>query len=287
MFNFKKLFSSIVILILCSSCYAGIINPQSSIVHHERNLLIFSTLLMLLIVVPVIVLTFWIAFRYREKKFSKATYNPEWSHSTILEIIWWGIPMLIISILAIVTWKSTHELSPHNNIKDEDIIEVQVIALNWKWLFIYPQYNIASLNELKIPLKKQVQFKITSAAPMNSFFIPQLTGQIYAMSGMVTKLHTIPDKLGVYRGFSANYTGTGFAHMQFSTHVLEEEDFYQWINKIKNSNKTLDWKYFWNILVKPSINNDISYYNNVDNKLFSDVIMSYMVPNEKSNGLIK
>ena len=211
--------------LLLSGCNSGILDPQGPVAQHELRLLIFAILLMLIAVIPVIFLTFWFAWRYRDSA-TKSKYRPEWSHSTALEVVWWGIPFVIILTLAIVTRVTTHSLSPCKALQsDKKPVEIEVVALDWKWMFIYPQYDIATVNYIEIPTDRPVNFRITSAAPMNSFFIPQLAGQIYAMTGMITKLHLIAENPGKYRGFSANYTGTGFAHMQFYAHVTSQGDF--------------------------------------------------------------
>ncbi|WP_119343077.1 ubiquinol oxidase subunit II [Facilibium subflavum] len=275
------LFTGLVSVLLLSGCKSGILSPQGPITGYELKLLIFSILLMLVVVIPVLFLTFWFAWRYRASA-TKSKYRPEWAHSTTLEIVWWSIPGIIIVILAVVTWVTSHQLDPYKPLdSDKKPVTVEVIALDWKWLFIYPEYKIASVNYFVIPTHRPINFKITSAAPMNSFFVPQLGGQIYAMTGMTTQLHVLADNPGKYRGFSANYTGTGFAQMQFYAKATSEKDFKAWVEKVKQSNKVLNWKTFWDGLAKPSINNPVSYYGQVEDKLFDDVVMSYMMPNYK------
>ncbi len=273
--------AGLVSLLLLSGCSSGVLDPQGPIAHHELRLLVFATLLMLIVVLPVIFLTFWFAWRYRASA-TKSKYRPEWSHSTILEIIWWTIPCVIILILAIVTWVTTHSLNPYKPLEsDKAPVEVEVVVLDWKWMFIYPEYDIATVNKLVIPVGRPINFRITSAAPMNSFFIPQLGGQIYAMTGMITKLHLLAQNPGQYRGFSANYTGLGFAHMQFYADVTSEQNFNDWIAEVKTDKKTLTWEYFWDHLMKQSINDPVTYYGHVDKNLFNEIIMYYMIPNYK------
>lgn len=236
---------------------------------------------MLFVVVPVIILTLWFAWKYRDG--ANAEYRPTWSHSNKLEIICWGVPFIIILILAIVTWKTTHSLSPYKPLEsDKKPVEIDVVALNWKWMFIYPEYDIATVNYIEIPKDHPINFKITSAAPMNSFFIPELAGQIYAMTGMTTQLHLIATHEGKYRGFSANYTGIGFAEMQFYAKVTSQAVFDKWVKEVKNGkHQSLTWDYFWSDLVKDSINNPVAYYSHVDKNLFNDIVMYYMMPNYK------
>lgn len=279
-----KTFVALMVLlpaVLLGGCSSGVLDPQGPIAHHELRLLIFAILLMLIVVIPVIFLTFWFAWRYRDSA-TKSKYRPEWSHSTALEIVWWAIPCVIILILGIVTWVTTHSLNPYKPLEsDKSPVEIEVVALDWKWMFIYPQYDIATVNKIVIPVGHPINFRITSAAPMNSFFIPQLGGQIYAMTGMITKLHLLASNPGEYRGFSANYTGEGFAHMQFYADATSESDFNKWVSKVKTSKKDLTWDFFWDHLAKQSINNPVTYYGQVDKNLFNDIVMYYMMPNYK------
>ena len=280
------LFSIFVVLSL-TGCKGGIWNPNGIITAQEKDLFIIATVLMLLVVVPVIILTLWFAWRYREG--ANAKYRPEWTHSTALEVVCWGIPAILILVLGIMVWKTTHSLSPYKPLEsDKKPLEIDVVALDWKWMFIYPEENIATVNYIKIPKDRPINFKITSAAPMNSFFIPELAGQIYAMTGMTTQLHLIAENNGKYRGFSANYTGTGFAEMQFYAEVSDQKDYDSWVKEVRDGkHQALTWDYFWSDLVKPSIGNPVAYYYDVDNNLFGDITMSYMMPNYKPGDMAK
>jgi cytochrome o ubiquinol oxidase subunit 2 len=277
----------ILAVLSLTGCKGGIWNPNGIITAQEKDLFIIAMVLMLLVVVPVIILTLWFAWRYREG--ANAKYTPEWTHSTTLEVVCWGIPAILILILSIMVWKTTHSLSPYKPLEsDKKPLVIEVVALDWKWMFIYPEEDIATINYIKIPKDRPINFKITSAAPMNSFFIPELAGQIYAMTGMTTQLHLIAENNGKYRGFSANYTGTGFAEMQFYAEVSDEKDFDSWVHEVKDGkHQALTWDYFWSDLVKPSIGNPVSYYSDVDNNLFSDITMSYMMPNYKPGDMAK
>ena len=281
------LFFSVFTVLSLSGCKGGIWSPMGIVAAKEKNLMILATILMLIVVIPVILLTLWFAWRYREG--ANAKYAPKWAHSTKLEIVCWGVPFIIILILSIITWVSTHSLSPYKPLKsDKPAIEIDVVALDWKWMFIYPKYNIATVNFIEIPKDRSVHFKITSAAPMNSFFIPELGSQIYAMAGMTTQLYLKADHNGKYRGFSANYTGAGFAEMQFYTKVVNQDDFDSWVNQVKNGKHSdLTWDYFWSKLVKPSTADPVSYYSNVDKGLFGDIVKYYMIPNYKPGSMQK
>lgn len=278
MFHYAVVIAGITLLSGCVE--SGVLAPRGEIAATELKLLIFSILLMLIVIIPVIIMAFWFARRYRAG--GNAPYRPEWTHSTWLEIVWWSIPCAIILTLGTVTWYTTHSLDPYKPlVSDQKPVRIQVVALDWKWLFIYPDYRVAVMNEITIPTGKPIDFELTAAAPMNSFVIPQLGGQVYAMTGMTTALHLIANEPGVYRGFSANYTGKGFAEMQFNAHAVSEEEFAGWIRSAQQSKDVLNWDLFWNELAKPSISDPVKYFGKVDNSLFDDIVMSYMMPNYK------
>jgi len=256
----------------------AVLDPKGTIALDEKHLLITAVLLMLIVVIPVIFLAVIISIQYRAGN-KKANYTPDWGHSTILEIIWWTIPCIIIAILAVITWTSSHELDPYRPLdtKEKPLV-IQVIALNWKWLFIYPEQNIATVNFVQFPVNKPITFLITSDAPMNAFQIPRLAGQIYAMAGMQTKLHLMATENGDYRGFSANYTGDGFYGMKFIARVSSSEDFQKWVKSVKSiSHPSLSAKEY-NNLMKNSVNNPPAYYSSAKTNLFNDVMMKFMMP---------
>jgi cytochrome o ubiquinol oxidase subunit 2 len=217
----------------------SVIDTRGTVGNAERNTLYTATLIMLLIVVPVFILTFLIAIKYRATN-KKSTYKPEWDSSKKLETIWWGLPILIVTVLSVITWQTSHSLDPYKAIDSEKKpLQVQVVALQWKWLFLYPEHNVASINELAIPVDRPIEFTITSDAPMNSFWIPQLGGQIYAMAGMSTKLHLMADEEGDYTGVSANLSGKGHANMDFITKARSESMFKEWVRIASSSNTNL------------------------------------------------
>ena len=261
-----------------SGCHSGALAPKGLIAADELKLIIFSAEIMLLVVIPVILMSLWFGWRYREK--NNAKYKPEWTHSTGLEIIWWTIPIIIILILGTVTWKTTHSLDPYKPINSTvKPVVVEVVSLDWKWLFIYPDYKIATINYLNLPVNTPINFKITAASPMNSFIIPQLGGQIYAMTGMLTQLHLIANETGIYRGLATNYTGAGFSGMHFNTEVTSPEEFAEWVKKTQISSGKLTKSEFWKKLMKKSINNPVAYFGDVEEGLFDNIIMHYMMPN--------
>lgn len=257
-----------------------VLTPKGLIGIEQRNLLVIATLLMLIVVIPVFALTFWIVWRYREGN-KKATYSPDWGHSTLAEIIWWGVPCVIIVILSVLNWVSCYTLDPYRPIQsNKKALTIQVIALNWKWLFIYPEQNIATVNFIQFPEKTPIHFEITADAPMNSFWIPELGGQIFAMPGMKTALYLIADTKGTYRGVSANLSGTGFSGMTFMAKASSEGDFQNWVREVRNSNEALNMKTY-NLLVEPSQNNPVSYYVLKDPVLFDWIVMKDMMPPKK------
>lgn len=189
--------------------------PEGQVGIEQKNLILIATGLMLLVVIPVIIMTLAFAWKYRASN-KAATYTPDWSHSTKIEAAVWIIPILIIIALGYVTYHSTHKLDPYRPL-DSDVkpVQIDVVALDWKWLFIYPEQGIATVNKIVFPANTPVNFRVTSDAVMNSFFIPGLGGQIYAMAGMTTKLHLIANENDEFDGISANYSGAGFTGMKF------------------------------------------------------------------------
>lgn len=270
------LFSTVSVLLL-SGCDMALLNPQGLIAAQEKQLLIISVLLMLVIVVPVLILTFVVARKFRASN-TKAKYAPDWGHSTILEVVWWAIPCVIIIILAAITMVSTHKLDPYRPLDNkEKPITIQVVSLNWRWLFIYPEQNIATINFVQFPANKPVLFLITSDAPMNSFQIPQLAGQIYAMAGMQTKLNLIADKIGDYQGLSTNFSGLGFAGMRFTAKASSVADFDKWVKSVKQKPTKLT-QATYDQLVPDSEDTKVQYFSRVEKDLFENVMMKYMMP---------
>lgn len=264
-----------LIFFLASQHNIDILNPQGHIASQQRDLMIIATLLMLIVVVPVFILTFFIVWRYREGN-QKATYQPQWGHSRTLETIWWAVPFLIIVILAGITWKSSHDLDPYKPLEsNKKAIDIEVIALQWKWLFIYPERQVATINYLQIPEKTPINFKITADAPMNSFWVPSLGGQVYAMAGMTTKLHLIANEKGIFNGVSANISGKGHSGMKFKVEATSDQDYTQWISQTKRSSPSLTMTTYEEI-AKPSENQPKQLFNLQQRNLYDKVVMKYM-----------
>jgi cytochrome o ubiquinol oxidase subunit II len=265
-------------LALLSACHAVVLDPSGEIAEHQRNLLLASTGLMLLVVVPVIALTLLFAWRYRASN-RHATYRPDWDHSIYLELMIWAIPLLIIICLGALTWVGTHLLDPYrplhppsaNRQPVSEPLVVDVVALDWKWLFIYPQYGVATVNDLAAPLDQPIDFHITSSTVMNSFYVPALAGQIYAMPGMQTRLNAVINKPGDYAAFSANYSGAGFSGMHFVFHGMSEADFRGWLSKAREEGGTLDRASYLH-LAQPSEHEPVRRYRSVAPDLFDAIL---------------
>lgn len=252
-----------------------ILNPKGTIASEQRNLIIVAVGLSLIVVIPVYLLTIFIVWKYRASNTS-AKYSPEWDHSRILEFIWWVVPAILITILSVITWKTSYSLNPYKPIASKNKpLKVEVVALDWKWLFIYPDQNIASVNQLNIPVNTPVTFYITSDAPMNSFWIPQLSGQIYAMPGMSTQLNIQATSVGNYTGWSANISGDGFSSMHFTTVSTSQLKFNDWVHFVRADKDYLNIGTY-NNLARPSYNNPVTYYGSVQNELYNQIVLKYM-----------
>jgi cytochrome o ubiquinol oxidase subunit 2 len=268
----------------------SVLNPHGAVGLAERGLMVHAVLFMLIVAVPVYALLFFFAWRYRDRGAEKTIanqkdgplYTPDWEHAKVDELIWWAIPFEIVLVLGALTWTSTHELDPRVPLEGGEPLVVQVVALDWKWLFIYPAQNIATVNYLEIPVGKPVKFEITADAPVNAFWIPQLGGQIYAMTGMVTTLNLVADTPGVYAGGSSNYSGEGFAHMKFDTHAVAKDDFDAWVRKTQSLSGSLK-SASYATLAEASVEEQPLYYGDVEPELFEDIVsrfMSGMSPHE-------
>ncbi|MBP9841108.1 MAG: ubiquinol oxidase subunit II [Simkaniaceae bacterium] len=284
----KKKLKFVIVSLLWLGCIAAallflstqdiaVLNPKGMIALKERRLLIDATLIMLIVVIPVFILTCAFAWRYREGNV-KAKYAPDWEHNHFAECVWWGVPLIIIIVLAVLTWRSSHALDPFRPIESKKTpVHIQVVALTWKWLFIYPEQGIATVNFVQFPENTPINFEITSDAPMNSFWIPELGGQIYAMPAMRTKLHLIANEVGTFRGVSSNLSGVGFAGMTFTAKATSDADFNRWVQSVKQSKAQLNSKEYQE-LVKPSRNNPPAFYLLTQEGLFDQIIMKYKMP---------
>lgn len=259
-----------------------VLHPAGVVGQKERSLLIVGVLLSAIVVLPTFALTIFIALRYREnnprRSSKKIKYEPDFDHSRLYETIWWGIPIIIIGVLSVVAWNSAHSLDPYKKLaSNKQQLVVQVVALDWKWLFVYPEQHVASVNLAEIPVNTPVEFQVTSDTIMNSFWVPSLGGQIYAMPGMITQLHLMTDTAGSYFGSPANIAGKGFSRMDFTVRAGSQHDFNHWVSAARKSSQTLDAAAY-TALSRPSMGVPVSYYSYVPDGFVRDVAMRYMVP---------
>jgi cytochrome o ubiquinol oxidase subunit II len=256
-------------------CTGGVIDPKGPIASAELLIMLDSTGIMLAIVIPTMLATLGIAFWFRASN-ERARYLPEFDYSGRLELLVWSIPIMTVLLVAGVAWLSTYDLDPPKAIASaEKPVRVQVVALDWKWLFIYPDEGIASVNELTVPAGTPISFELTSAGVMNSFFVPQLGGQIYTMFGMVTRLHLVADHAGTYRGMSANYSGAGFSDMHFNVSAVPAEKFSRWVAETRASGPALDQQSYAE-LAKPSQAVAPFSYRAVAPDLFNGILSTAM-----------
>ena len=268
------------LLLLLSGCNTVVLNPAGDVARQQGDLIVVATVLMLIVIVPVIALTLFFAWRYRASN-KQATYAPDWDHSVQLELVIWAVPLLIIIALGAITWISTHTLDPYRKLdrigKDRPVPEgvqpltVQVVALDWKWLFIYPEQGIAAVNEMAAPVDRPIRFVLTSSTVMNAFYVPELAGMIYTMPGMQTELNAVINKPGEFEGFSSNYSGAGFSHMRFAFHASDAAGFEAWVAKVRGAGATLDRPGYL-ALEKPSEKEPVHHYASVDAGLYDAIL---------------
>src|SRR5882724_11681322 len=268
--------------VLVSSCrQAGVLDPQGPIAAQELLLLINSTAIMLVVVIPVVLATLAFAWWYRSSNL-RASRSLDDSYEGRLEFVLWSIPALIVILLGGVIWIGSHQLDPRAPIPaNADPLRVDVVALDWKWLFIYPDQRIAAVNQLVIPSGTPVRFRLTSATVMNSFFIPQLGSQIYTMGGMTTHLNLLADKAGEYPGFSANFSGDGFAEMRFIAKAVPAGNFDAWVAQVRGAGSALDDAGYAQ-LTKPSKAVPPTTYRSVEPNLFERIIDQTVSGSEKA-----
>lgn len=266
----------VLFAVLLSGCsdQLMVMDPKGPIGEEQKELIIISTILCGIILVPVLVMTAVIVYRYRDRPDNKSTYQPNWSHNNKLEAVWWGIPIVVIIVLAVFTVKGTYDLEPSKPIEsDKEPLVIQATSLDWKWLFKYPEQGIATVNYIYIPEDVPIRFELTSDAPMNSFWIPQLGGQMYTMSGMAMVLHLQADEPGVYYGAGANFSGEYYADMKFKVNAVEEEEFNQWVDEIKNDSPVLTLEGYEE-LAQPGTVETLSY-SAFPNNLFQYIVTKY------------
>jgi cytochrome o ubiquinol oxidase subunit 2 len=258
-----------------SGCTEGVLDPKGPIAAADRQILLNSLGIMLAIVIPVILATLGVAFWFRASN-ERARYRPNFAYSGRLELLVWSIPAMTVFLVGGVAWVGSHDVSPRKPIASTvKPLRVQVASLDWKWLFIYPDQGVASVNRLTIPVGTPISLELTSSGVMNSFFVPQLGSQIYTMAGMVTRLHLQADHSGTYRGFSAQFSGEGFSDMHFAADAVTSEKFAQWLDSVRSGGPELNAKTYAD-LAKPSAAVSPFTYRSVAPGLFDNILVSDM-----------
>lgn len=275
-----RIVSLLAVAVIMSGCRMVVLDPPGDVAAQQGELIVYATVLMMIVILPVMALTVFFAWRYRESN-TDATYDPDWDHSISLEIVVWSVPLAIIICLAGLTWVATHRLNPYDPLRrlsaEEPIdptvepMVVQVVAMDWKWLFLYPEYGVATVNEAAAIVDRPIEFRLTSTTVMNSFYVPALAGQIYAMAGMQTELNAVMNAPGVYDGFSANYSGAGFSQMRFKFHALDEDGFQDWVDSVASKTRPLDRAAFV-ALDKPSVNHPIIRFDSIEEGLWDRIL---------------
>ncbi|WP_039748297.1 ubiquinol oxidase subunit II [Solimonas variicoloris] len=279
---------AVSLLAVLAGCHSDVLRPAGDIALQQRDLIYLSTFLMLLIIVPVMLLTLLFAWRYRQSN-QDATYDPEWSHSTKLELVIWSAPLAIIIALGTVTWIATHKLDPYRPLDrldaaralpaDVQYLDVEVVALDWKWLFILPEQGVATVNDLALPVDRPVRFRITASTVMNTFYVPTLAGMIYAMPGMQTELHAVVNQPVDTTGVSAHYSGAGFTDMRFRFRGLPQAEFEQWVAQLRADGGELNREVYLQ-LEQPTRAEPVRHYAKVDPALFKAVLNMCVDPNK-------
>ena len=273
----------LAVFVICvatlGACSQGVLNPKGPIAAAERLILFNSLGIMLAIVIPTILATLAVAFWFRASN-TRAVYLPDFQYSGRLELLVWSIPAMTVLLVGGVAWVGSHDLDPRKPIATTvEPVTVQVVSLDWKWLFIYPEQGIASVNQLTVPVGTPISFELTSSGVMNSFFVPQLGSQIYTMAGMVTRLQLQADNSGKYPGLSANFSGDGFADMRFIVEAVPTEQFAQWVTATRSAGAALDAQAYAD-LAKPSKAVAPFTYSSVAPDLFKTIVNSGSSPSD-------
>lgn len=263
------------ITMLLQGTNVALLNPKGFIANEQNRLMLFSAAVLLGVAIPTLALLYFTAWKYREAN-NKATYNPNARHGKHLIFIIWAIPSITMLVLGLVMWPATHRLEHKRPIASTNKpLTIQVVAMRWKWVFIYPEQNIATVNFVQIPTDTPIHFQLTAdETPMSSFWIPHLGGQLYAMTGHLNQINLMADKVGDYPGSSAEINGAGFAGMKFVARASSKEDFDSWVQTMKNSNQILDANTY-NELLKPTEAHPVAFYSSTQTDLFDNLLMKY------------
>lgn len=252
-----------------------VLQPAGVVAEEQRQILFFALLLSALVVVPVFTLLAVFSLKYREGNKKRGKYDPNLEGNPLLETIWWAIPITIIGFLGVLTWQTSHSLDPYKKIDGGKAMEVQVIGLQWKWLFIYPEHDVATLNYVAMPVDRPVHFSLTTEAPMSALWIPALGSQIYAMNGMDSQLNLKGTKVGSYTGYNTNINGEGYAKMTFQAKVMEASDFSKWKLTAENAKNNLDMTEYEKLAEPESLHDERDYVL-MDKELYNTVMMRNM-----------
>ncbi|MDA3876267.1 MAG: hypothetical protein PF483_04185 [Halothiobacillus sp.] len=293
---FGRLAGTVMTLLALSVLYGDVwafpvtsfLDPAGPVAAAQKNHFIWVTLITLIVVLPAIILTPYLAWRYRYGS-KNVEYSPKWAFSWLLEILIWGIPAIIVVILSVQLWHSTHQLDPYQPISSpQKPLRIEVVGLDWKWLFIYPDEGIATVGEMAVPIGRPIALDLTTDTVMQSFWIPALGGQIYAMPGMRTKLHLLADKLGQFRGLNSQFNGMGFEHQQFLTLSLKVDDFQHWVDQVKTRGIPLNSRSYGTLnqqstraesfaaLGTSTMPPDTLYFSSIPPHFFRQVIARYL-----------
>lgn len=285
--NFVKRINVLVILgvvLLLSGCKFDVLHPAGYVARQQLILIVICVVVMLCVVIPVMVSVVFLAFKYRASNTS-AEYLPDWGHSNKIEAVMWGIPIAIVCVLGALTAYYTYKLEPENPLPVEVVgnekpLQVNVVATDWKWLFIYPELGIASINELYAPVGRQILLQLTSESSVNAFWVPKLGTVLYAMPQMNSKLYLIADEQGIFNGTSANYSGDGFAGMRFKWHSVSLQDFNDWVSKARSQGQALDRASYRQLSIAPRMNDvpakekdaEVRYFAPVEKQLYYRIV---------------
>jgi cytochrome o ubiquinol oxidase subunit II len=265
------MFSAVAAALIAPCRGQGVLDPQGPVAAAERLILLNASAIMLVVVLPVIVLTLAFAWWYRASN-TRAAYQPDWSYSGHIELVTWSIPAMVVILLAAVAWIGSHQLDPARKLQSDSApMRIEVVSLDWKWLFIYPDHQVAALNELVIPTGVPVEFSLTSATVMNSFFVPQLGTQIYTMPGMTTQLNLLAAQPGDFPGLSTNFSGDGFSDMHFVVHAVPAAEFASWLARTRAAGPALNADAY-SQLARPEGNAQARTYGSVDPGLFERIV---------------
>jgi cytochrome o ubiquinol oxidase subunit 2 len=275
----------LLIKVLLHGHNVALFNPKGMIAQEQLNLMVLTVGIMLIIAIPALFLLFFTAWKYRESN-TKATHDPNARHGKLFNVGIWLVPSIFAIVLAMIMWPATHRLAPQKTIAaDAKPLTIQVISMRWKWLFIYPEQKIATVNFVQVPVDTPVQFELTADdAPMSSFWIPNLSGMLYTMTGHSNRLNLIANTTGDYPGRSGEINGAGFAGMQFTARASSSDDFNQWVNKVQTyGGSTLDITEY-NRLLQPSEDSPTAFYSATEGGLYDTVLMKYMGNMEMDEG---